>query len=83
MKNINIAKTIWFFNWIYFLIYNIYFRFNWEAKSVAESNCDTVFKIALYGAFIIYVLPFFNMYEKAAESFQNNKSKLEQDEKTI
>lgn len=77
MKNISIAQTIWFFNWIYFLIYNIYFGFNWESQSVAESNCDTVFKIVLYTAFIIYLLPLFKLYEKAVELFLTKESKSE------
>lgn len=77
MRNIKIAQTIWFFNWIYFLVYNIYFGFNWESKSVAESNCDTVFKIVLYTAFIIYLLPLFKLYEKAVESSLTEEPKSE------
>lgn len=77
MRNINIAQTIWFFNWIYFLIYNIYFGFNWESQSVAESNCDTIFKAVLYVAFIIYLLPLFKLYEKAVELFLTRASKSE------
>ena len=77
MRNINIAQTIWFFNWIYFLIYNIYFGFNWESQSVAESNCDTIFKAVLYVAFIIYLLPLFKLYEKAVELFLTRDPKSE------
>lgn len=77
MKNINIAQTIWFFNWIYFLVYNIYFGFNWESQSVAESNCDTVFRVVLYIGFIIYLLPLFKLYEKAVELSLTEETKSE------
>lgn len=77
MRNINIAKNIQLFNLIYFLIYNIYFGFNWESQSVAESNCDTIFKAVLYVAFIIYLLPLFKLYEKAVELFLTRDPKSE------
>jgi hypothetical protein len=69
MKNIKFAKTIWFFNWIYFLVYNIYFGFNLHSQSEAETNCDTIFKIIFYGVLIIYLMPLFQMYEKAVKLF--------------
>lgn len=69
MKLINIAKTIWIFNWCYYIIYNVYFGFNWEPQSIAESNCDTVFKVVVYGALILYLIPLFRIYEKAVRLF--------------
>ena len=77
MRLIKMAHLILFFNWIYFLIYNIYFGFNWESQSVAESNCDYVFKISLSVAIILYIIPLFRLYEEAFKIFLNNKSKSE------
>jgi hypothetical protein len=69
MKNIKLAKTLWFFNCFYFLIYNIYFGFNLHSHSVAETNCDTLFKIIFYVVLIIYLMPLFQIYEKAVKLF--------------
>lgn len=71
MKNIILGKNIILISWIYYIIYNSYFGWNWDSQSDAESNCDTIFKIIVYVGITIYLIPLFKLYEKLVKEHLN------------
>lgn len=71
MRNIKLAKNLIALAWVYYLIYNTYFGWNWHSESISESNCDTIFKIIIYVGLIIYIIPFLKLYEKIVKDHLN------------
>jgi len=67
MINIKFAKILIQLNLLFWVIYNTHFGWNWDATSEIEENCDTIFKVILQSALVIYIMPLFSLYEKTIE----------------
>jgi hypothetical protein len=64
MKKIKLAKAIIQLNFLFWVIYNTYFGWNANPLTQIEENCDTIFSLMIKVAIVIYIIPFFSLYEK-------------------
>jgi hypothetical protein len=80
MKNIKFAKRLIQLNILFWIIYNTYFGWNFDAISELEKNCDTIFIVTINVSIAIYLMPLFSLYEKTIEAFTkiNNQKKQQE-----
>ena len=78
MKNIKFAKRLIQLNLLFWLIYNTYFGWNFEAISEVEKNCDAIFIIIIKVSIAIYLMPLLSLYEMTIQAvFKINNQKEE------
>jgi hypothetical protein len=80
MKNIKFAKRLIQLNLLFWIIYNTYFGWNFDAISELEKNCDTIFIVTINVSIAIYLMPLFSLYEKTIEAFTKIKNQKKQQE---
>jgi hypothetical protein len=80
MKNIKFAKRLIQLNLLFWIMYNTYFGWNFDAISELEKNCDTIFIVTINVSIAIYLMPLFSLYEKTIEAFTkiNNQKKQQE-----
>jgi hypothetical protein len=80
MKNIKFAKRLIQLNILFWIIYNTYFGWNFDAISELEKNCDTIFIVTIKVSIAIYLMPLLSLYEKTIEAFTkiNNQKKQQE-----
>ena len=69
MNKIKLAYIIIIINVLFFITYNTFFGWNMQSLSIAETNCDNVFKIVFYFSLWIYFLPLVDVYEKFIKEY--------------
>jgi hypothetical protein len=70
MKKIKLAKAIIQLNLMFWVIYNTYFGWNATALTQIEENCDFIFLLMMKVAIVIYIIPFFSLYESIIENLE-------------
>jgi hypothetical protein len=80
MKNIKFAKRLIQLNLLFWIMYNTYFGWNFDAISELEKNCDTIFIVTINVSIAIYLMPLFSLYEKTIEAFTKIKNQKKQQE---
>ncbi len=63
MKFIKLAKLVIQLALVFWVIYNTYFGWNWEAVSELEKTCDSIFSIVVKIGIFLYLLPLYYLYE--------------------
>jgi hypothetical protein len=63
MKTIKFATKILFINFIFFLVYNTYFGWNWKPINDSEKWCDDIFHYINIFGLILYAIPITRIYE--------------------
>ena len=69
MNKIKLAYRIIIINVLFFITYNTFFGWNMQSLSIAETNCDNIFKIVFYFSLWIYFLPLVDVYEKFIKEY--------------
>lgn len=72
MKLIKIAKLIILINFLYYIVYNTYFGWNFHSLTQIESICDSIYLMINEIAIVLYIFPLFSLYESTIENRQLN-----------
>ena len=70
MTRIKIAKALIVFSFIFWIIYNSVFGWNIHPESELEKTFDLIYTFIWKVAFVIYLLPLLDLYEKKVKKHE-------------